>query len=119
MFGVAVGDQHRRRHMREPLTRSWSPSVVVSASLFALLMMGAEARAQTGGPPPDGVPPPAEPTSAPMAPPPAPEPPPPPPPASLLASPQGPLKIETPNKSTIKFGLLLQPQFQAVSSTTL
>jgi len=32
---------------------------------------------------------------------------------------QGPLKIETPNGSNIKFGLLLQPQLQSVSSATL
>jgi hypothetical protein len=31
----------------------------------------------------------------------------------MVPAAQGPLKIETPNKSTIKFGLLLQPQLQA------
>jgi hypothetical protein len=63
--------------------------------------------------------------AAPMAPPPVVEPaltaPPAPtlPPASTAIAPsQPPLKIETPNKSTIKFGLLLQPQYQAASSAT-
>jgi hypothetical protein len=48
-----------------------------------------------------------------------------PPPASVDATApgptptQGPLEIGTPNGSNIKFGLLLQPQFQALGSTTV
>jgi hypothetical protein len=60
-----------------------------------------------------------------MAPPPAPPPPPPaPPPAAATTVPpyspafapaQPAFKIETPNKSNVKIGLLLQPQFQALN----
>ena len=59
-------------------------------------------------PPPPPPPPPV--VEAPMAPPPAP----PPPAAEAYVPPAQPaFKIETPNKSTLKVGLLLQPQFQA------
>jgi hypothetical protein len=93
--------------------------------VFAMLISGAAA-AQT--PPPEA--PPAE--AAPPAPAaePVPPPPPPPPVEAAPAAPMAPppaaapaetyvpaaqpaLKIETPNKSSIKLGVLLQPQFQA------
>src|SRR5262249_39555933 len=62
-------------------------------------------------PPPAEVPPPPPP--APMAvPPPAAEPAAP----TAVPPPQPPFKIETPNKSTIRVGLLLQPQFQATQA---
>ena len=95
-------------------------NVALRWSLLAvcgLTLMTSRAHAQT--PAPDQAPP-ADPTPrrrprlapdpAPMAPPPVVTAPPPKPTA------QGPLKIETPNGSNIKFGLLLQPQFQSVSS---
>src|SRR5204862_7657864 len=74
---------------------------------------------------------------APEAPPPDPPPPPPeaPPPAPMaIAAPapaapasgyvltppaQAPLKLESPNGTSVRLGLLLQPQFQSVSSATL
>jgi hypothetical protein len=37
----------------------------------------------------------------------------------LSPPPQSPLKIESPNGSSVRLGLLLQPQFQSVSSATL
>ncbi len=60
-------------------------------------------------PPPPPAPPPVE--AAPMAPPPATTP----PPAAEAPVPpaQAAFKIETPNKSSVKLGLLLQPQFQS------
>jgi hypothetical protein len=41
------------------------------------------------------------------------------PPSTLIAPAAPPLKIEGPSGSTIRFGLLLQPQFQSVSSPAL
>jgi hypothetical protein len=87
-------------------------------TLFAMLISGA-AVAQT---PPPEAPPPPPPAEA--APPPAAEPPSaapmaPPPPAAAAAKDtyvppaQPSMKIETPNKSALKLGLLLQPQFQS------
>jgi hypothetical protein len=55
--------------------------------------------------------------AAPMAPPPAPKPTP--APTVLANQPQSPFKIETPNGSSIRLGLLLQPQFQSASSAAL
>jgi hypothetical protein len=85
-----------------------------------------EAPPDTAMPPPP-PPPPPPPAPPPEAPPPAPmaiaaPPGPPAGPASgyvLSPPPQSPFKIETPNGSSIRFGLLLQPQFQSVSSATL
>lgn len=107
--------------------RRLSTFLLVSAAAFAF---STTAFAQTDVPPAQAVP-----TDAP----PVPEPPPPPPPlppppepahvppatapmgASIAASTaiapsQGPFRLETPNQSTIKFGVLLQPQFQSASA---
>ena len=54
-----------------------------------------------------------------MAPPPAPTPAPAPAATVLPNPPQSPLRIETPNGSSIRLGILLQPQFQSVSSAAL
>jgi hypothetical protein len=83
----------------------------ITMIVCAMLISG-RAIAQTppvDAPPPEAAPtPPAEPMpAAPMAPP---------PPArtdTILPAAQPALKIETPNKSSIKLGLLVQPQFQA------
>lgn len=90
-----------------------------------LMVMSSSARAQ---PDPAAAPAAEQPAEA-MPPPPPPAPPPPPPPASNppastsaaaaapSASPvpaaQSPFRIETPNGSNVKLGLLMQPQFQA------
>jgi hypothetical protein len=104
----------------------WS---LLAACIFAVT--GASAQAQTNppdpaAPPPSDVPPPSD----------APPPPPPPPLEATTALPQAPMaptpatageppivpaaqapfKVETPSKSNIKFGLLLQPQFQALQA---
>jgi hypothetical protein len=72
--------------------------------------------------PPAGTPAAAgQPLPADSAPPAAiPEPSPPPAPASVAIAPAAsPLKIDDPSGNTIRFGLLLQPQYQAASSPTL
>jgi hypothetical protein len=97
--------------------------------------MGSTAVAQTpmppeASPPTTDIPPPPPPPPVDTAPPaaaytvPPPvdaivPPPAPPPPAPPPKTPQAPLKIETPNGSSIKFGFLAQPQFEAVGSPTL
>jgi len=94
--------------------------------VFAMFISGA-AVAQTPpeAPPDPAAPRPAEPPAAPppevapappMAPPPAPAamaPTPSPPAESYVPPAQAAFKVETPNKSTIKLGLLVQPQFQS------
>ena len=97
--------------------------VRTTMTLFAMLISGV-AVAQT--PPPEAAPPEAPPAPppaevaappAPEAPPPAPMAPPPPPaaaPKETFVPPAQPsMKIETPNKSVLKLGVLLQPQFQS------
>ena len=114
-------------------------STCSAAVLFAMAISG-RAAAQTPPEAPPGVAvpqPEAPPPAPPPPPPPAPPPPAPPPPAPMalaaaapapaapasgyvLSPPaQSPLKIESPNGSSIRLGLLLQPQFQSVSSATL
>ncbi len=69
-------------------------------------------------PPPPSSPPPSSPPPPPAAePPPAPEPPPPAAAAPLVGPVPSPLKLEGPIGS-IKFGVLLQPQFEAIGSPT-
>jgi hypothetical protein len=110
-------------------TLRWCALFVI---VFGLLQTSARAQNAPAAPPeaaPAAVPPPAaEPPPPPPPPPPAvaePAPPPPmapPPPAAApapLVPSQPPFKIETPNKSTVRIGLLLQPQYQAQSSATL
>jgi hypothetical protein len=99
---------------------------------FAVVLIGAASTANAQTPPPPEAPPPvidtppppppvetAPPSAVYAMPPPAvmTMPPPPPPPAAAPKLPQPPLKIDTPNGSTIKFGLLLQPQYEAAGST--
>ena len=94
----------------------WSLLAVCGSTL---LMTSAPAWAQAGPPPADAppaeAPPPPPPPpaveAAPMAPPPAP--PPAAAPEGIVPPAQPAMKIETPNKSLIKLGLLFQPQFQA------
>jgi len=103
-------------------------AVRYSASILLATLVSGAALAQT--PPPDAPPPEAPPSDAPPPaplPPPAPPPPavaapmapmatPPPPaeaPVTVVPAAQPPFKIETPNKSTFKAGLLVQPQYQA------
>lgn len=101
----------------------------ITLALFAVASVGATARAETP-PPADAPPADAPPADAPPAPEPpavvapgaeakpADMPPPPPPPAVPAPHKFSPLKIES-NGSSIRLGLLLQPQFQAASSATL
>jgi len=95
--------------------RTWK---CCSTSIVLAAVFSSAASAQTtpppdAPPPAEAVPPPPPPPEA--APPPPPMAPPPPPPAVEAPVPpaQPAFKIETPNKSSVKFGLLLQPQFQA------
>jgi hypothetical protein len=114
--------KHRRR----------STFLLASATV---VMFGSAAFAQVDAPPAPPAPE-AAPVDVPPPPPPPPPPPvevappPPVPPAAVpmqatvaattaVAPSQSPFKIETPNGSSIKLGLLLQPQFQSVSSPTL
>lgn len=109
-----------------PRSRWFPAALFVCMSAF-----GTVANAQTAGAPTDPAvppPPPPEPVLVPAPPSPAPDPapmapatmpPPTPGPAPTTTAAQGPFKIDTPNKSTVKFGLLLQPQFQTASSATL
>ena len=97
--------------------------VRTTITVFAMFMSSvAVAQTPPEAPPAPPAPPPPEVTPAP--PPPEPMAPPPAPPAVAAAPAAAPaeayvpaaqaaMKIETPNKSTIKLGLLLQPQFQA------
>jgi hypothetical protein len=92
--------------------------------VFAMLLSGV-AVAQTPPDAPPEAPPPAAPPEVTPVPPPPPAPmAPPPAPAAVAAAPPAPaesyvppaqaaFKVETPNKSTIKLGLLLQPQLQS------
>ena len=94
-----------------------------SLVFFAGILVGTNAAAQTSPqvetPPPAEAPPPADTVSAPppidtvSAPPPM-APPPVAAPAPAAPAAQGPMRIETPNGSSIKFGLLLQPQYEAL-----
>jgi hypothetical protein len=94
---------------------------VCTAVVFGLLSSITSAHAQTtpvdtGAPPsdtPPAPPPPAVIETAPIASPPLP-----PPPAPPAAGP-GAMKIDGTTGSSIKFGLLLQPQYQAASDPTL
>jgi len=105
----------------------WSLSLLVACSFT---LTGVRAYSQTNPPPDPAAPPPEAPPAAIEAAPPAPPPAAPAPEATtavpqapmaptpsaaampMVPAAQAPLKIETPNKSTIKFGLLFQPQFQ-------
>ena len=92
----------------------------LSGSVLSLIVLALAAPALAQEPPPP--PPPV------TEPPPEPPPPPPPPPAVAEAPPPAelkwfepvasPLKIETPT-SNIKFGFLLQPQFESLGSPAL
>ena len=87
------------------MIRSVRFSVMVVLGLFSTAAVGTKVHAQT--PPLEGAPPPADTTATP----PPTMPPPPPPPVTTAA----PVKLESAS-TTIKFGLLLQPQYSAVSS---
>ena len=77
--------------------------------LVGLLFNPRNARAEDA--PPPARPPSAEPASPPAAPPSA-------PPSTAIAPAAAPLKLEGPAGNSIRFGVLLQPQFQAVGSPT-
>ena len=103
-----------------------SRSSLVVATLFAVVGLGGQAWSQTPPPPDTGAPPPPPPEAAPPAVVPA-APPPPvemmppmaPPPAPPPAAGPPSFKIDAGGGNTIKFGLLLQPQFQSLGSTAL
>jgi hypothetical protein len=104
-------------------------SVRTTTIVFAMLISGVAA-AQTPpeaappeAPPPEAAPPAPTPPAeampaAPMAPPPAPPPAAAPAPEAIVPAAQPALKIETPNKSSVKIGALFQPQFQTNSDVT-
>jgi hypothetical protein len=103
-----------------------SRSSLVVATLFAVVGIGGQAWSQTPPPPDTSAPPPPEagapPAAVPAAPPPPPmeaappmAPPPAPPPAAGPPS----FKIDVGGGNTLRIGLLLQPQFQALGSTEL
>ncbi|HXU60066.1 MAG TPA: hypothetical protein VN962_00095 [Polyangia bacterium] len=107
--------------------RRLSTFLLASATV---VMSSASAFAQVDAPPAETAPIDVPPPPPPPPPPVEVAPPPPVPPAAVpmatsvaastaIAPSQSPFKIETPNGSSIKLGLLLQPQFQMSSSTAL
>ncbi len=113
---------HRHQRTRTFLL-SATAVVLLSSSAFAQVDAPPVAPAAPATPIDQPPPPPPPPPPVEVAPPPAP----PTPPAAVpmaasvaastaIAPSQAPFKIETPNGSSIKIGLLLQPQYQAVNS---
>lgn len=111
---------HKHRRLRTFLLAS-ATILISSASAFAQVDAPPAAGGEAA---PVDVPPPPPPPPVEVAPPP------PVPPAAVpmpatvgattaIAPSQSPFKIETPNGSSIKLGLLLQPQFQMSSSTAV
>lgn len=93
-----------------PLALVWAPSVVAQTDAPPAPAESAPAM------PPPYTPPPVADVPPPMAPPP-------PPsssaPTTIVPAVQSPFRLETPGGSSIKLGLLLQPQYQALGSTAL